>query len=299
MSNEEVLKENSGKKFDIVLMNPPYDNGLYKKFLNKILNISEKSVTIHPVDFILGKKQNKQILNKLEDGFNLEIVNSMSDFDAGIWGTLGILLHNKNGKLVYNKREFNNINDIKPWSDDKYLDNFVNIIKPLFEKENVDQHVKEDPHEWAIERYTENNPNNNWWCLKISQLRGNQSKTGVQDDYYTFIPKDRIPQLYKEIEEQKKNNTLFYFSFDKKQDCLNFINYLKTDFARTALKVIKTTGQLMRGELKYVPWFDFSDNHFSKSPREIDDWLFKKYNISDEIRKHIEEILPDYYGIRK
>ena len=32
---------------------------------------------------------------------------------------------------------------------------------------------------------------------------------------------------------------------------------------------------------------------------EIDDYLFKKYNISDEIRKHIEEILPDYYGIRK
>ena len=51
--------------------------------------------------------------------------------------------------------------------------------------------------------------------------------------------------------------------------------------------------------LNYVPWFDFSDPHFSKSPREIDDWLFKKYNISDEIRKHIEEILPDYYGIRK
>ena len=48
-----------------------------------------------------------------------------------------------------------------------------------------------------------------------------------------------------------------------------------------------------------IPWFDFSDDHFNKSPKEIDDWLFKKYNISDEIRKHIEKILPDYYGIRK
>ena len=55
----------------------------------------------------------------------------------------------------------------------------------------------------------------------------------------------------------------------------------------------------MNGALSLIPWFDFSDFHFSKSPREIDNWLFKKYNISNEIRKHIEEILTDYYGIRK
>lgn len=49
----------------------------------------------------------------------------------------------------------------------------------------------------------------------------------------------------------------------------------------------------------YIPWFDFSNNIFSKTPSEIDDYLFKKYNISDEIRKHIEKLLPDYYNIRK
>lgn len=49
---------------------------------------------------------------------------------------------------------------------------------------------------------------------------------------------------------------------------------------------------------KNIPWFDFSDSHFNQEPKKIDDWLFKKYNISDDIRKHIEEILPDYYGIR-
>ena len=49
----------------------------------------------------------------------------------------------------------------------------------------------------------------------------------------------------------------------------------------------------------YIPWFDFSNNIFSKTPSEIDDYLFTKYNISNEIRKHIEELLPDYYNIRK
>ena len=51
--------------------------------------------------------------------------------------------------------------------------------------------------------------------------------------------------------------------------------------------------------LHYIPWFDFSQDIFSKSPLEIDDYLFKKYNISNDIRKHIEEILPDYYNIIK
>ena len=51
--------------------------------------------------------------------------------------------------------------------------------------------------------------------------------------------------------------------------------------------------------LTHIPWFDFSDPVFSKSPSEIDDYLFAKYNISREIRKHIENLLPDYYSIRK
>ena len=297
MTNDEILKENRGKKYDIVLMNPPYDNGLYKKFLIKILDISDKSVTIHPVDFILGKKPNKNILDKINDGFDLQLVNSMSDFDAGILGTLGILNHNSNGKLVYNGNEFDSVNDIKPWSDDLYLDEFYNIIKNLIDNDSLDKHIKEKEQPWSG-RYTEKNPKNSWWCIKISQLRGNQSKSGVMDDYYTFIPRDRISQTYKELEEQRNTNNLCYFAFDKRDDCNNFINYLKSDFARTALRLIKTTGNLMRGELKFIPWFDFSDNHFSKTPKEIDDYLFKKYNISDEIRKHIEEILPDYYHIR-
>ena len=62
----------------------------------------------------------------------------------------------------------------------------------------------------------------------------------------------------------------------------------------------KTTIDLTSGQpLSYCPWFDFSNPVFSKSPSEIDDYLFDKFNISDEIRQHIEELLPDYYGIRK
>ena len=48
-----------------------------------------------------------------------------------------------------------------------------------------------------------------------------------------------------------------------------------------------------------IPWFDFSQDIFSKSPKEIDDYLFKKFEVDNDTRKQIEEILPDYYNIRK
>lgn len=39
MDNKEVLKENGGKKFDVVLMNPPYTGLLHMKFLEKCMNL--------------------------------------------------------------------------------------------------------------------------------------------------------------------------------------------------------------------------------------------------------------------
>lgn len=90
-----------------------------------------------------------------------------------------------------------------------------------------------------------------------------------------------------------------YISFETEIEVKNFVNYVKSDFSRAALYLLKTSPNVIGGRIcRRIPWFDFSDENFSKSPKEIDDWLFKKYNISDEIRKHIEKILPDYYHIR-
>ena len=91
----------------------------------------------------------------------------------------------------------------------------------------------------------------------------------------------------------------YYFPFNSIHELHNFINYIKTDFLRTCLYLIKTGMNLVMGQLYNLPYFDFSKDIFSKSPSEIDDYLFNKLKISNDIRKHIEEILPDYYRIRK
>ena len=57
---------NSGKKFDVVLMNPPYDNGLGNRFLEKVFNITHKVVTVQPLSWLTSKKQRTSITKQVD-----------------------------------------------------------------------------------------------------------------------------------------------------------------------------------------------------------------------------------------
>lgn len=59
---------NNGKKFDVCLMNPPYDKNLHLKFLEKVIGTAEKTVSISPGGFLqdIGiYSNNKVVSNKL------------------------------------------------------------------------------------------------------------------------------------------------------------------------------------------------------------------------------------------
>lgn len=302
MDNNEILKENNNKKFDILISNPPYDNRLHEHFLAKYVDLADKIISIQPLSWLLKKKQNINITKYVDDSYtDIEIIEKNKYFkDAHIPGTLSINLidlKNTNKEIKYNGKKYKKCEEIKLFSDDKYLVEFNSLTQPP--KDNLNLHVKSTKYE-----YYEPNPNEEWWCIKVSKI---QSNTG--DSFYSiissnnsFIHNKANYGQYKDIKKipnQKGNYEFMYFAFNTKNELDNFINYIKTDFVRTCLMLTKHNGNMHRGCMKSIPWFDFSDEHFNKSPREIDDWLFDKYKISDEIRKHIEEILPDYYGIRK
>ena len=52
MKNEAILKENNGKRFDIILSNPPYSGSLHLKFLEKCIEISYKVISIQPTEYM-------------------------------------------------------------------------------------------------------------------------------------------------------------------------------------------------------------------------------------------------------
>ncbi|WKB70245.1 Eco57I restriction-modification methylase domain-containing protein [Ligilactobacillus ruminis] len=85
--------------------------------------------------------------------------------------------------------------------------------------------------------------------------------------------------------------------FDNSYEAENCLKYVKSNFARTMLGVLKVTQHNPRSTWKYVPLQDFtanSDIDWTKSIPEIDCQLYKKYNLSSEeinfIETHVKEM---------
>ena len=75
------------------------------------------------------------------------------------------------------------------------------------------------------------------------------------------------------------------------------LKYIKTKFARALLGVLKTTQDITPDKWKYVPLQDFTDHSdidWSKSVAEIDQQLYRKYDLTaDEIEfieTHVKEM---------
>ena len=97
MTNEEVLKKNGGRRYDICLMNPPYSNKqqhLDAEFVEKVNDICDKQIVIHP-----AKRWNSdtKIAKKNAEGGHLkeiEIVNGNEAFGiATQWVWTGIYVY--------------------------------------------------------------------------------------------------------------------------------------------------------------------------------------------------------------
>ena len=149
----------------------------------------------------------------------------------------------------------------------------------------------------------ENNPNPNWWIYRTMAFAGHTVPRSKEiGEFYAMISNsltyNDVCGQYKNLIKKKDGSFLqYYIPFKTENELKNFWNYIHTNFNRICLWFIKTTLSIQNGELKYIPWFDFSDSIFNNSPEEIDKALFKKYGIKQEIIDHILDILPNYYNL--
>ncbi len=67
MSNEEVLKENGGKKFDIILANPPWGQSIHYEFTQKFLDLANQVISIMPNSIV---KRDSKHFKKFKDAYN-------------------------------------------------------------------------------------------------------------------------------------------------------------------------------------------------------------------------------------
>ena len=95
-------------KFDICLMNPPYNRSTHLKFLEKAIKISNNVISIQPTRWLedkVGKYKKNSAYNKYKESISkhikdLEIITAEeaeNKFSAAFIFNLGIYLCDKNG----------------------------------------------------------------------------------------------------------------------------------------------------------------------------------------------------------
>ena len=295
-------------KFDVAIINPPYDKGLCDKFQKTAFDMTNNDgqiIWVAPSTWLFGKRQNKRI-TKLIDKYYTEIKTIIpSDyFDADINSLMSTVYidKTKEHKIIFDDKEYERCSDIKHYTNDDILISIFNKIGCKHLKSNIHQHIYKQPN--AIKFYNNpvvENPDLNWWCYRALAYAGHSSsQSRKRGEFYSMVSKrinyDDACGQYKDLCMLKDNANKpflqYYIAFETEKELKNFWNYIHTDFVRICLYFIKTTIDLSNGELKYVPWLDFKEEW-------TDEKLFQRYHLTEKEIKHIYEILPNYYNINR
>jgi len=269
MNNKDILNMNDNKKWDLVLMNPPYGEGtnlLHLEFVDKCLDISKKQVIIMPFNFI---KLNTKTFKKYKEHFN-EYLYDVEEVDSKLFSdtsmpNVGIYLFNDNKRdidinikyLNNTTTKLNNIFDNNNFS--KYEEQF---IKYLDAKDNINYYVfshKILNKENGIEKwFNKFNDNNAFLLTNITNgsRQGPWNPNFISNNtgmiYNTkFDAIDGIKQYHK---------ACIFMKFNSIKSAKNCRNALLRPLLRFTLLRTQTTFNILEYCYKYIPNIDWSDD---------------------------------------
>ncbi len=281
-------------KFDVVFSNPPYNSNIDIKILNEIIDIADEFVVVHPSTWILDDKNKTKLYvdfkNKIDKKVaSIDFFNGNPIFNIALYVPCMITHINQKQDSTCSVDYFGLKFDVESLhSINKYGDKW-NLINKF--KKNIYDEISKTGHVWSKIVSPKDVDGKLLYC-QLAGIRGNvnlksHNKDIIKDDFYTFVMKDITSN-----HDIRKDDIKCTFAFNSALERTNFLNYLKTDFARFCLSIYKTNSHLDRGELEIVPWLDFTEEW-------DDDKLFAKFDVSQELQNYIRDFLPDYYGIRK
>lgn len=316
---KDLNKVMTGKKFDIVFSNPPYNDGLDLKILSNIKNTFKKAIIVHPAVWILENKCvgyigkfKKEFQNNIEKvvifrGSDIFGVPFMSALDICVFNTEKLDSKIKVDDQVVNcKYIANNHIDITQYGDMWFKLNIKKFIDKFDPEKSILRHVYFDREH--LENLT--------YPIKLSECRsGNPHfNDGYYDEklgyyvlnktnyFFTCIAKGDPEKYHFNCDWTNKHNTKLLFNFVTANERTNFYIYAKSKFFRFMLSIFKVNMQNSNGSIsgitpttnldaypmKLIPWLDFTQEW-------NDAKLCKEFGISKELWNYIDNFIPDYY----
>ena len=262
MKNKEELEKKTGvKKFDICLMNPPYSGTLHLQFLDKVIGICDKVISIEPANWIKPLQyrkpttEQKNILNKISDFESIPGEKARSLFNAQMQD-LGIYTCTKEGgydySTLYTKFPVNKIIE-------KITDSFKTVNEVNYNEKGIFVPLKLMTAEWDKNKD------------KIIDKLGILKDGKTLDGYY-----------FKEKRNRNKDRPCGGIHFNTINEAKNFVNCMNTDFF---IKFINATHIKPRYILSEIPFL--GNVKWSCKSGEIDGY---KNEITDEM-------LYEYYKL--
>ena len=207
-------------KFDVAIMNPPYDKNLHLKILEAVIPIADKVVNISPIGWLQCRYNTHTFANIRTHIKNIEIlpmVDAVQMFDAGFNCDLGIYELDKN---VYN---FSLL-------DKKVL----NILAKTDAQDNLANHVEQNKRDG--------------WRMQISEIQPITAQGGAKYSYGWYckfcINNHLRSTIYFDgmkngkdwtefnsgIKRPKGSGMQWSFHFNTETEAVNFENSLATTF---------------------------------------------------------------------
>ena len=277
MSNEDILKENNGKKF-ITLCNPPYNGSIELKFLEKLINISDKVVSIQPIAWLEDPKNydNKKskvnkytnsIIKYIKDAEWIKNPSKQFTIEANV--DIGIYVCDKNGGY-----------------------DVTSLVWKKINKNDFELFNNSAEHFPKLEIFDENkNETQAFVNIKTFANQGRTTRYNiVASNTYKVIYKGKLPngdvwnsKKYKSKSLSKDKPYGIYFNSYK--EAVNFYNSCLTECYKFIVSTFKHQGGI---PLNYLPFMGDYTQPWTN------DRFFDFYNIDKKKQKEIIESMKPY-----
>jgi hypothetical protein len=250
---------------NVIIGNPPYTNGIHLKHLQQAYDTTDRIVIfLQPMAWVHSQKPGQNSLKKEADAIkrlihdhfvSFRILNGNKVFGIKFGQVCGFTLIDKtkdHPEVIVDDRT---VGIFKVFPD-------AMLINPMYLDPAMFESLKATLWNYCaannIERMI-NQPNGPFF-VNLPLISGHVDESGKTDaflksDFYQLIYEaDKVVALEPKINKQNR-----WLAFTTKVEAENCIDYLaNSKLAKFCLMIVKGQQNLHRGELLYVPWFDFS-----------------------------------------